>query len=193
MTEPHDATLQRMRALEEEIRRHEHLYYVLDQPELSDAAYDQLIRELQALEEANPAWASAGSPTRRVGGQPREGFRKAAHSRQMLSLENALVPEELLAFDARVREGLSLPAVEYVAELKMDGLSLAARYEQGQYKQALTRGDGLIGEDVTENARTIRSLPLTVTTSYPAFEVRGETVMNRAAFEALNASRDSET
>ncbi len=192
MTEPHNATAQRMRDLEEQIRHHEHQYYVLDQPQLSDADYDQLIRELRALEEANPAFANPDSPTGRVGGQPREGFRKAAHSRQMLSLDNALDPAELLAFDARVREALSLEAVEYVAELKMDGLSLAARYVQGRYQQALTRGDGTTGEDVTENARTIRSLPLAVNTSYPTFEVRGETVMNRASFEALNASRDAE-
>ena len=191
MTESHDDPAQRMRLLERQIRHHEHQYYVLDQPELSDADYDSLIRELQALERQHPDQVSADSPTGRVGGQPREGFRKAAHSRVMLSLDNALDQSELLAFDNRVCEALGVEAVEYVAELKMDGLSLAARYRQGRYEQALTRGDGTIGEDVTENARTIRSLPLTVNDTFPTFEVRGETVMNRAAFEALNASRDS--
>lgn len=182
-----------MRALEQLIHHHEHQYYVLDRPEVSDSEYDRLIRELQSLEQQHPEWANADSPTRRVGGQAREGFRKAAHSRPMLSLDNALDLDELLAFDARVRDALGAEtAVEYVAELKMDGLSLAARYEQGRYKQALTRGDSSMGEDVTENARTIRSLPLTVKDTFPTFEVRGETVMNRAAFEALNASRDKD-
>ena len=179
-----------MRALEQQIRRHEHLYYVLDQPEIGDADYDRLIRELRALEEQLPEARSADSPTGRVGGQPREGFRKAPHSRVMLSLDNALDPAELLAFDARTREALGQQTVQYVAELKMDGLSLAVRFEQGRYVQALTRGDGVTGEDVTENARTIRSVPLTVKDTFANFEVRGETVMNRKAFEALNATRD---
>jgi len=191
MTEPNDP-MSRMRALEQEIRRHEHQYYVLDQPEVSDSEYDRLIRELRALEEQHPGFASPDSPTGRVGGQPRQGFRKAPHSRQMLSLDNALDEAELRAFDRRVLESLGTEAVEYVAELKMDGLSLAVRYEQGRFQQALTRGDGSIGEDVTENARTMRSLPLTVKGTYPNFEVRGETVMTRAAFEKLNASRDEE-
>ena len=179
-----------MRVLEQEIRRHEHLYYVLDQPEIGDAEYDRLIQELRALEEQLPEARSADSPTGRVGGQPREGFRKAPHSRAMLSLDNALDLTELLAFDARTREALGQQAVQYVAELKMDGLSLAVRFEQGRYIQALTRGDGVTGEDVTENARTIRSVPLTVKDTFANFEVRGETVMNRKAFEALNAARD---
>ncbi len=192
MTEPNDPMTQ-LRALEQEIRHHEHQYYVLDQPQVSDSEYDRLILELRALEQQHPELASADSPTGRVGGQPREGFRKAPHSRQMLSLDNALDEAELRAFDRRVLESLGTgAAVEYVAELKMDGLSLAVRYEQGRFLQALTRGDGTIGEDVTENARTMRSLPLTVKDTYPNFEIRGETVMARAAFEKLNASRDEE-
>ncbi len=192
MTEPNDPMTQ-LRALEQEIRHHEHQYYVLDQPQVSDSEYDRLIRELRALEQQHPELVSADSPTGRVGGQPREGFRKAPHSRQMLSLDNALDEAELRAFDRRVQESLGIgAAVEYVAELKMDGLSLAVRYEQGRFLQALTRGDGTIGEDVTENARTMRSLPLTVKDTYPYFEVRGETVMARAAFLKLNASRDEE-
>ncbi len=192
MTEPNDPMTQ-LRALEQEIRHHEHQYYVLDQPQVSDSEYDRLIRELRALEQQHPELVSADSPTGRVGGQPREGFRKAPHSRQMLSLDNALDEAELRAFDRRVQESLGTgAAVEYVAELKMDGLSLAVRYEQGRFLQALTRGDGTIGEDVTENARTMRSLPLTVKDTYSNFEVRGETVMARAAFLKLNASRDEE-
>ena len=191
MTEPNDP-MSTMRKLEQEIRRHEHQYYVLDEPEVSDSEYDRLLRELRALEETHPEWASPDSPTGRVGGQPRDGFRKAPHSRQMLSLDNALDETELRAFDRRVLELLGEDTVEYVAELKMDGLSLAVRYQQGRFQQALTRGDGTIGEDVTENARTMRSLPLTVKDTYPNFEVRGETVMTRAAFEKLNAARDEE-
>jgi DNA ligase (NAD+) len=181
-----------MEALEQQIRHHEHQYYVLDEPEVSDAEYDRLLRELGTLEQGHPEWASADSPTGRVGGQPREGFRKAPHSRVMLSLDNALDEAGLRAFHKRVLDALNAEAVEYVAELKMDGLSLAARYEQGRFVQALTRGDGLTGEDVTENARTMRSLPLAVKGTYPNFEVRGETVMPRAAFEKLNASREEE-
>jgi DNA ligase (NAD+) len=176
---------------------HERQYYVLDQPEISDSAYDNLTRELQRLEKAYPQFNSPDSPTNRVGGKPREGFIKAAHSSAMLSLDNALDEDELRAFDRRVREGLSdgpsPGTLRYVAELKMDGLSLAVRYDEGRFAQALTRGDGLIGEEVTENARTIRSVPLSVSSGFPSFEVRGETVMNRAAFERLNAQRESQS
>ena len=181
-----------LEALEQQIRHHEHQYYVLDQPEVSDSEYDRMLRELRTLEQQHPEWASTDSPTGRVGGQPRDGFRKAPHSRVMQSLDNALDEAELRAFDRRVKEALNAETVEYVAELKMDGLSLAARYEQGRFVRALTRGDGSTGEDVTENARTMRSVPLVVKGTYPNFEVRGETVMPRAAFEKLNASRDEE-
>jgi DNA ligase (NAD+) len=176
--------------LRDELRRHEHLYYVLDRPAISDAEYDSLMRRLRALEEAHPEMASPDSPTQRVGGKPREGFVKVPHSSQMLSLDNALNEAELRDFDRRVAELLSGAPYRYVAELKMDGLSLAALYRGGSFVQAITRGDGLVGEDVTENARTIRSLPLIVETSLPAFEVRGEAVMSRRAFERLNAERD---
>lgn len=177
-------------ALRKELRRHEHLYYVLDQPEISDAEYDQLMRRLQALEAEHPELATPDSPTNRVGGKPREGFVKVRHSSPMLSLDNALNEQELRDFDRRVRDLLGGSQYLYVVELKMDGLSMAARFEDGQFRQAVTRGDGEVGEDVTENARTIRSLPLSVPTELPRFEVRGETVMNRKAFERLNAERD---
>ena len=151
----------KIEALREKLRHHEHLYYVLDAPEITDAEYDAMMRELEALEDAHPELVTPDSPTQRVGGKPREGFVKVPHSSPMLSLDNALGEEELRAFDHRVR-GL-LKADEkyaYVAELKMDGVSLAVHYRDGKLAQALTRGDGTIGEDVTENARTIRSIPL---------------------------------
>jgi DNA ligase (NAD+) len=179
--------------LRETIRRQEHQYYVLDSPQITDTEYDALVRELQQLEAEHPELLTPDSPTQRVGGKPREGFQKSPHSSPMLSLDNALNEGELRAFDNRVRELLGGAPYRYVAELKMDGLSLAARYRDGFFVQAITRGDGAIGEDVTENARTIRSMPLR--TALPAeaaalFEARGEVVMNRRAFERLNADRD---
>jgi DNA ligase (NAD+) len=176
--------------LREELRRHEHLYYVLDQPAITDAEYDALMRRLQDLEAQHPGLITPDSPTQRVGGKPREGFVKAPHSAPMLSLDNALNEGELKDFDRRVRDLLRGAPYEYVAELKMDGLSMAARYSGGRLEQAITRGDGLTGEVVTENARTIRSLPLTVNSDLPTFEVRGEAIMNRRAFEKLNAERE---
>ena len=177
-------------ALRQQLRRHEHLYYVLDRPEITDAEYDELMRKLQQLEEQHPEMASADSPTQRVGGKPREGFVKVRHSSPMLSLDNALNEGDLRDFDRRVRELLGGAPYSYVAELKMDGLSMAAIYREARLVQAVTRGDGSVGEDVTENARTIRSLPLRAGTEMPAFEARGEAVMNRRAFERLNAERD---
>jgi DNA ligase (NAD+) len=176
--------------LREQLRHHEHLYYVLDAPEISDAEYDALMRQLQALEAQHPELITPDSPTGRVGGKPREGFVKVRHSTAMLSLDNALNETELRDFDRRVRELLGSSGYGYVAELKLDGLSMAAHYRDGQFVQAVTRGDGEVGEDVTENARTIRSLPLRVKGTLTDFEVRGETVMNRKAFERLNAERD---
>jgi DNA ligase (NAD+) len=176
--------------LRDELRRHERLYYVLDQPEITDAEYDALMRQLRDLEARHPELASPDSPTGRVGGKPREGFVKVQHSSPMLSLDNALNEGELRDFDRRVRELLGGAEYRYAVELKLDGLSMAALYREGRLAQAVTRGDGSVGEDVTENARTIRSLPLFVKTELGAFEVRGETVMNRRAFERLNAERD---
>ncbi len=186
---PKDAAA-RIDKLRETLRHHERLYYVLDQPAISDAEYDALMRELRELEARHPELASADSPTQRVGGKPREGFVKVAHSSAMLSLDNALDEGELRDFDRRVRELLRGAPFQYVTELKMDGLSMAAHYRDGQFAQAVTRGDGAVGEDVTENARTIRSLPLLVKDGPAQFEARGETVMNRRAFERLNAERD---
>src|SRR5436309_8323317 len=145
-------------ALRETIRHHEYQYYVLDRPEISDAEYDSLVRQLQSIEEQHPELTTPDSPTQRVGGKAREGFQKVAHSSAMLSLDNALDESELRAFDARVRDLLGGAEYRYVAELKMDGLSMAAHYRSGCLQQAITRGDGEVGAEVTDNARTIRSL-----------------------------------
>lgn len=169
------------------LRRHEHLYYVLDAPEITDAEYDALLRELQALEAEHPQLVNADSPTQRVGGKPRAGFVKVPHSSPMLSLDNALDEEELRAFDVRVRELLGEEDFRYVAELKLDGLSLAVHYREHHFAQAVTRGDGSVGEEVTENARTIHSLPLSV--KQAALEVRGEVVFTTKAFDKLNDER----
>src|ERR1019366_4608607 len=177
--------------LSEELRHHEQRYYVLDAPEITDAEYDGMMRRLQTLETQYPELLKPDSPTQRVGGKPREGFVKVRHSSAMLSLDNALNEGELREFDRRVRELLGGATYRYVAELKLDGLSMAAHYRSGQFVQAVTRGDGTVGEDVTENARTIRSLPLRVFAGLTAFEVRGETVMSRPAFDRLNAERDA--
>jgi DNA ligase (NAD+) len=177
--------------LSEELRHHEHQYYVLDAPEIADAEYDALMRRLQALETQHPELLTPDSPTQRVGGKPREGFIKVPHSSPLLSLDNALNEAELRDFDRRVRDLLGGAEYRYVTELKLDGLSMAAHYRDGKFTQAITRGDGTVGEDVTENARTIRSLPLRVKSGLTAFEVRGETVMSRRAFERLNAERDA--
>jgi DNA ligase (NAD+) len=176
--------------LRDTLRRHEHLYYVLDQPEVSDAEYDALMNRLRDLEAQHPDLLTPDSPSQRVGGKPREGFVKVQHSAAMLSLDNALNEDELRAFDGRVRELLGDEPYRYVAELKLDGLSMAGQYRENRFVQAVTRGDGLVGEDVTENARTIRSLPLRTNSTLDHFEVRGETVMLRRAFERLNQDRD---
>ena len=173
--------------LREKLHHHEYLYYVLDQPEVSDTEYDRMMRRLQALEAEHPELVTPDSPTQRVGGKAREGFVKVRHSSPLLSLDNALNEDEMRAFDQRVRELLKGEPYEYVAELKLDGLSMAVHYENGSMVRAITRGDGQVGEDVTENARTIRSLPLRVKSKLPAFEVRGEALMTLQAFERMNA------
>src|SRR5260370_20352823 len=184
---------QRVEKLKEELRHHEYLYYVVDQPEITDAEYDALMRELQALETEHPELLTPDSPTQRVGGKPREGFVKMRHSSPMLSLDNALNEAELRAFDARVREGLKDAPYRFVAELKLDGLSMAVHYRDHVLERAITRGDGRVGEEVTENARTMKSLPLLVPSrSADHFEVRGEVVMNRKGFEKLNAEREQQ-
>jgi DNA ligase (NAD+) len=195
---------QRIEALREELRHHEHLYYVLDAPEWTDAQYDARINELRGLEAAHPELVTPDSPTQRVGGKPKEGFVKVAHSRPMLSLDNAYNEAELRAWSERVVGGLALgESVRYVCELKLDGLSLALQYEAGRHgnavlKSGITRGDGAIGEDVTTNVRTIRSVPLHVSAKKleqaglpQEFEVRGEVVLPQKAFERMNVEREA--
>ena len=186
---------ERARELRAEIERHNHRYYVLDEPLVSDAEYDQLFRELQALEVEHPELASTDSPTQRVGGKALEMFQPVRHVVPMLSIRTETDTESsgALAFDARVRRELKLsenePPVEYAAELKFDGLAINLRYENGVLVRAATRGDGETGEDVTENVRTVGSIPLRLRTSEApsVLEVRGEIFMKRADFERFNA------
>ena len=179
---------ERIQQLRSEIRHHEELYYIHATPEISDAEFDALMRELQELEVANPELITPDSPTQRVGGRPAEGFATVEHLAPMLSLDNAYNEEELRAFDERVRRGLNASdAVTYVAELKIDGLSMALTYEDGRLVRGATRGDGVRGEDVTPNVRTVRAIPLKLKNG-PAgpIEIRGEVYLSKAAFERIN-------
>jgi len=183
---------ERIEALRDKIRRHEELYYVLNAPEIADAEFDALVHELEALEREHPELITADSPTQRVGGRPVQGFPTVEHLSQMLSLDNAYDEADLRAFDERLRRaaGLGDVAVPYVAELKIDGLSIALTYEGGRLIRGATRGDGLRGEDVTANVRTIRSIPRILRGGPSAkFEVRGEVFLPRASFERINQER----
>ncbi|HXJ16675.1 MAG TPA: NAD-dependent DNA ligase LigA [Candidatus Polarisedimenticolia bacterium] len=182
--------------LREEIRRHEYLYYVVDNPEISDAAFDRLVKRLEELEAEHPELVTPDSPTQRVGGVPREGFQAVRHKTPMVSLDNAFSLEELHAFDRRVLEHTGRERVDYIAEHKFDGLSLSLIYEKGALVCGVTRGDGTTGEDVTANVRTIRSIPLSIDSAllkkaglHGNFEVRGEAIMTRKAFEELNSQQ----
>jgi len=183
--------------LREEIRYHEHRYYVLMEPEISDVKFDGLMHRLQEMEKEHPDLVTPDSPTQRVGGQPAEEFSKVRHSAPMLSLDNTYSVDELRDFDRRVRELSGREQVSYVAELKLDGLSMALSYEDGILNRGLTRGDGVIGEDVTQNVKTIRSVPLKVDSGklgaigHPRkFEVRGEVIMTHRAFRQANEQRE---
>jgi DNA ligase (NAD+) len=190
--------------LRAELRHHEYLYYVLDTPTLSDAEYDALMNELKRIESDHPDLLTPDSPTQRVGGKPAEGFQKVRHSRPMLSLDNAYSAEELADWDRRVHELAGNLPVEYMAELKMDGLSVALHYEAATHggarlARAITRGDGQVGEDVTSNVRTIRSVPITISAERlksaglpQAFEIRGEAVMPETSFLRMNEEREKE-
>jgi len=204
---------QQIEKLREEIRRHEDLYYVLDNPEISDAEYDALLEKLQELEQQHPDQITPDSPTQRVGGRPAEGFSEVVHRRPMLSLDNSYNIDELHAFDQRCSRLAEGRAFDYVAELKIDGLSLALHYEDQILLRGVTRGDGRIGEDVTQNARTIRSVPLRLRgkgtaseisdrkskisnlrsqISNSKLEVRGEVFIPRKVFERINAEREEQ-
>jgi DNA ligase (NAD+) len=195
---------QELQELRDTLRHHEHLYYVEDSPEITDAQYDALMNTLKKLEAEHPELVTPDSPSQRVGGKPKEGFPKLAHSRPMLSLDNAYNEAELRAWEQRVRDALpSTEKVRYVCELKLDGLSLALGYGPGangsaHLERGLTRGDGSIGEDVTTNVRTIRSVPLSVSAAKlksaglpQSFEVRGEVVLPQAAFAKMNEEREA--
>jgi DNA ligase (NAD+) len=178
----------RAQALRAELERHNRQYYVLDQPLISDAEYDRLFRELQQLEREHPELAGPDSPTQRVGGAPLPQFEQVTHRTPMLSLNNAFSEEEVAAYDRRVREGLGLEGVEYLAEPKFDGLAVSLTYARGVFTQGATRGDGYTGEDVTPNLRTVKSIPLRLRAgAVPALvEVRGEVLMYRRDFERMN-------
>ena len=184
--------------LRDEIRYHEHCYYVLDDPEISDFEFDKLMHRLKELESQHPELVTPDSPTQRVGGEPASEFPKVRHAAPMLSLDNTYSVDDLRDFDRRVRELAGRDQVEYVAELKLDGLSMALTYRNGELARGVTRGDGEVGEDVTSNVRTIRSVPLRLDEkklkliSSPAqFEVRGEVLMTRKAFDQTNAQREA--
>lgn len=195
---------ERARALREAIRRHEELYYIHNAPEISDAEFDGLLHDLERLEADHPELVTADSPTQRVAGRPIEGFATVEHLAPMLSLDNVYNEDELRAFDERVKKGSGVSAdVAYVAELKIDGLSIALTYENGSLVRGATRGDGVRGEDVTANVRTIRAIPLTLRRAIGSgdhapdkppvrsrIEVRGEVYLPRASFERMNRDRE---
>ncbi len=202
---------QQLEKLRGEIRRHEELYYVNDNPEISDREYDALLERLQTLEQQHPELITSDSPTQRVGGRPVDGFAQVVHRRPMLSLDNSYNIEELRAFDQRCQRLADGRAIDYVAELKIDGLSLALHYEKQVLARAVTRGDGRIGEDVTANARTIRSIPLrlrenrtnsktsnlksqisSLKSEIANLEVRGEAFIPRKVFERINGEREEQ-
>jgi DNA ligase (NAD+) len=194
---PAPAILKKIDSLRNKIRHHEHRYYVLDDPEISDAEFDKLIDELKKIEAEHLDLITPDSPTQRVGGKPREGFVKARHSSPMLSLDNAYSEEELRDWERRVHELSGRSDVEYVCELKLDGMSLALRYSGGQLERGITRGDGNEGEEVTANVRTVRSVPLSIPkeelkkAGIPQdFETRGEMLMPIAAFRKMNEERE---
>jgi DNA ligase (NAD+) len=192
-------TARQIEKLREDIRRHEYLYYVLDEPEISDVKFDRMMEELQRLESASPEVVTPDSPTRRVGGAPRKGVETRQHSPAMMSLDNTYSMEELEEFDRRVRELAGRDRINYVTEHKFDGLSISLVYEDGVLTRGVTRGDGTTGEDVTANVRAIRSIPLRVDAAElkklripPDFEVRGEIIMPLRAFEDLNQKQEEQ-
>src|SRR3989449_4342676 len=188
---------QEIEELRDKVHYHDYRYHVLDDPEISDAAYDRLMNRLKELEAAHPELVTPDSPTVRVGGPPREGFSTVRHARPMLSLDNAFSYDALRDWDRRVREGSGREKIEYITEHKFDGLSISLQYENGVLVRGATRGDGMTGEDVTPNVKTIRSIPLRAEAGVlkkiklpVKFEVRGEVVMTRKSFEMLNQQQE---
>lgn len=185
-----EKTVKEIEQLRKELRYHSYLYYVKDAPQITDYEYDHMYRRLVELEAKYPESVTPDSPTQRVGGRASDDFRKVRFKKPMLSLTNAFSADELRDFDRRVKEGLGTDSVEYITELKIDGLSMNLVYEQGRLVQGLTRGDGRVGEDVTSNVRTINSIPLFIENAPPYMEVRGEVYMPRKSFIQLNEARD---
>ncbi len=181
----------RIAALRQQLEYHNYRYYVADTPEISDAEYDALFRELQTLEQQYPHLITPTSPTQRVGGAALSAFAQITHGTPMLSLNNAFSDEEVLAFDKRVREAVDLAEISYAVEPKFDGLAISLVYENGQFVMGATRGDGYVGEDVSANLRTIRAIPMTLATTTPParIEIRGEVLMLKADFAALNLAQ----
>lgn len=180
----------RVAVLRDEIAAHNHAYYVMDKPSISDKAYDALYQELVAIEKAYPELIVSDSPTQRVGGTVLPGFEKVSHDTPMLSLSNAFNQEDLLNFDQRIKKLTDKP-IQYMCELKIDGLAVSLRYENGEFIRGATRGDGVVGEDITENLRTVKAIPLRLREPY-SFEVRGECYMPKSSFFNLNEARDEE-
>jgi DNA ligase (NAD+) len=190
--------VKKIEALRDQIRHHEYRYFVVDDPQISDFDFDQLVQQLNQLEAEHPELITPDSPTQRVGGKPREGVVKVAHSSPMLSLDNTYNEEELRDWERRVHELSGRKEIDYVCELKLDGMSLALVYEDGKLARGVTRGDGSVGEDVTLNVRTVRSIPLSIPKEKlrragipPNFEVRGELLMPLAAFKKMNDDREA--
>ncbi len=181
----------RTEQLRAEIRRHDYLYYVLNQPQITDQQYDKLFAELKSLEQQHPELITPDSPTQRVSERPVGGFAAVHHAVPMLSIDNTYSPEELRAFDERVAKGLESKDYDYVVELKIDGLAVSLRYGKGLLVLGATRGDGSKGDDVTHNIRTIKAIPLRLTGEVPdVFEVRGEVYMPTKSFVELNKQRE---
>ena len=179
----------RLLALRQKIDELSYQYYTLDKPTMTDYEYDMLYRELENIEKAHPEWVTPDSPTQRVGSKISGGFEKYTHDRPMLSLGDVFNDDELREFDRRVRSDLGGEALEYVVELKIDGLAVNLIYENGQFVRGVTRGDGVVGEDITNNVRTIRTIPLRIDSTSPHIEIRGEVYMPVASFTALNEQR----
>src|SRR5207244_1785151 len=187
-----DRVAARIAELRQKLEYHNYLYYVKDDPEISDAEYDRMFRELLELEKEHPELASPDSPTQRVGGEPLERFNKVEHHAPMLSLANAFSEEELRAFNRRVCNLLDREEVTYVTELKIDGVAIALTYQNGRFVRGATRGNGVVGEDVTANLKTVKQIPLKLKAGgdrIPEMEVRGEVYLPLSAFSALNEER----
>ena len=178
--------LSRLDFLKNEVRRHDRLYYVEARPEIGDADYDALYRELEALERAHPEWVTPDSPTQRVGGAPLSAFKQVRHSPPMMSLDKTHSRDDLIEFDTFIRKQLPNQVWDYVVEPKVDGVAFSLLYEKGILTRAATRGNGDVGDDITANVKTIRSIPLSIQSAPDLLEVRGEVYMTRTGFAELN-------